>query len=174
MNNTGYIMVDRKDTGCRSLSCIVHHASGRYHASRSENGVTLVEMMIALVVLLLVTLAMMQTALVSIDANMTNVLRDEAVGIAEMRMNEARNLAYTSTTDNLSSDAGTLSGCPTGFPSTGVSVTRNLRNITDFNFCTNRTVTTLSTETKEIDITVGWIWKGNPYTHTISTILRRQ
>ncbi len=47
--------------------------------------------MIALVVLLVVSLALMQTALVSIDANMTNILRDEAVGIAEMRMNEARN-----------------------------------------------------------------------------------
>ncbi len=36
----------------------------------------------------------MQTALVSIDSNMINVLRDEAVSIAEMRMNELRNRPF--------------------------------------------------------------------------------
>ena len=45
-------------------------------AGMTEAGFTLVEVMIALVVLLLVFLALMQTALVSIDSNMKNNLRD--------------------------------------------------------------------------------------------------
>jgi type II secretory pathway pseudopilin PulG len=141
-----------------------------------KKGISLVEVMIALVVLLLVSLALMQTAMVSIDANMKNVLRDEAVGIAEMRMNEARNLPFTSTVDNLISDAGSLAGadCPTGFPATGVLIQRNLRNVTNLDFCTNRTVTLFGTDTKRIDITVGWRWRGENYTHSISTIRKIQ
>src|SRR4030042_2438093 len=138
----------------------------------NKKGLTLVEVMIALVVLLLVSLALMQTALVSIDANMTNVLRDEAVDIAEMRMNEARNLPFTATVDNLTSDIGSLSGadCPTAFSATGVPIQRNLRNIKNFDFCTNRVVTPLGTDTKQVTITVGWRWNGADYTHSITTI----
>lgn len=51
-------------------------------AMPNKEGMTLVEVLIAMVVLLLVSLALMQTALVSIDANMRNVLRDEAVSVA--------------------------------------------------------------------------------------------
>ena len=138
----------------------------------NEKGSTLIEIMIAFVIMLFVMLALMQTAMLSMDANMTNVIRDEAVGIAEMRMNEARNLPFTATVDNLTSDIGSLSGadCPTAFSATGVPIQRNLRNITNFDFCTNRVVTHLGTDTKQVTITVGWRWKGEDYTHSITTI----
>ena len=61
----------------------------------TEVGFTLVEVLISMVVLLLVSLALMQTALVSIDSNMMNILRDEAVGIAEEEMNEARGVSFS-------------------------------------------------------------------------------
>ena len=44
-----------------------------------EKGLTLVEVMIALLVMLLVSLALMETALLSIGSNMRNIIRDEAV-----------------------------------------------------------------------------------------------
>lgn len=144
----------------------------------NKRGLTLVEVLIALVVFLLISLALMQTALVVIDSNMINVLRDEAVNIAEMRMNDARNLGFTETVNNLISDAGALAGanCPAGFSPTGLLVERAFRNIkaSDFDFCTNRAVNDLDTDNKEVTITVGWIWKGQDYTHTIATIVRRQ
>jgi len=114
----------------------------------------------------------MQTALLSIDSNMTNVIRDEAVGIAEGRMNEARNILF----DNLAPDPNAFiagANCPAGFPATGVLIERDLRNIANFDFCTNRTVAPLGMDNRQVNITVGWIWKGNPYTHAISTIVRR-
>ena len=129
----------------------------------NNKGLTLVEVMIALVILLLVFLALMQTALVSINANMTNVLRDEAVNIAEQRMNEARNIPF----DTLANDGP-------------VTVTRNIRNRPNFQYEVLRTVTPVDVNNRQIDIRVRWEWKeqtianGNPYTHTISTILRRQ
>jgi len=117
------------------------------------------------VVLLLVSLAMMQTALVSIDVNMINILRDEAVSIAEMRMNQARNMTF----DLLVSDGAT------------VPITRNIRSKTGgFIYNTMMTVTNLNADNRRITITVRWNWKektmanGNPYTHSISSIVRRQ
>ncbi len=131
---------------------------------KGAEGFTLVEVMIALVVSLLVFLALMQTALVGIDSNMKNVLRDEAVRIAEMKMNEERNKDFNKLR------AGTFSE----------SITRNIRNVQNFSFTVNRTITDLNTDNKQINITVIWEWKentianGNPYTHVINTILRKQ
>ena len=148
---------------------------------RDKKGLTLVEVMIALVIVLLVFLALMQTALVSIDSNMRNILRDEATNIAEQRMNEARDLQFNQTVDNLVSDTVSLSAdgcvsadCPTGFSTTGDCVPRDVRSISGFKFCTNRTVPVLNTDTKQVTITVGWKWKGENYTHSISTIVRKR
>jgi type IV pilus assembly protein PilV len=123
-----------------------------------KKGMTLVEVMIALLVLLVVSLALMQTALVSIDANMTNILRDEAVSIAEMRMNQARNIPF----DTLVSDGA------------DIPIARNVRNIMGFTYTTRMTVNNLNVDNRQIDITVGWAWKDQNYTHNITTILRRQ
>jgi len=127
----------------------------------NKKGLTLVEVMIALVVLLIVSLALMQTALVSIDANMANILRDEAVSIAEMRMNEARNTPF----NNL---VGTLN----------TTILRNFRNA-NFQYTVTRMVTNLNSDNKQVNITVTWEWKentvanGNPLTHSITSIVKR-
>lgn len=141
---------------------------------RNKKGLTLVEVLISLVVLLIVFLALMQTALVAIDSNMRNVLRDEAINIAEMRVEEARNLVFTFSADTLLSDAAPIAGCPTGFPANGILVEREIRNIPSFDFCTNRTVASIDAENKRVNIRVDWSWKGESFTHTISTIIRRQ
>ncbi len=52
--------------------------------------------MIALVILMVVSLALMQTALLGIRENLRNAMRDEAVNIADQRMNELRNTDFNS------------------------------------------------------------------------------
>ncbi len=79
----------------------------------NKKGVTLIEMMIALVILLVVSLALMQTAIIGMNVNLQNALRDEAVSIAEMRMNQLRSLPFDLVT------AGTE------------TVTRNFRGFTE-------------------------------------------
>lgn len=123
----------------------------------NRKGFTLVEVMIALLMLLLISLAMMQTALVSIDANMTNVLRDEAVHVAEQRMTTARNTSF----DALTSDGA------------DVPEDRKVRNAT-ITYNTRLTATTLNTDNKQVRVDVRWAWKGQNYTHTTSTIVRKQ
>ena len=154
-----------------------------------KTGLTLVEVLIALVVVLVVSLALMQTALVSIDSNTRNTLRDEAVNISEMRMNEARDIPFTSLISDASTplsdfDSSCDSGCndcPTGF-STGKCRCRDLKNISDFKFCTNLTCTELGgdgncatsdTDLKMVNILTGWKWKGDSYTHSITTTRKR-
>jgi len=95
---------------------------------------------------------------------MTNILRDEAVSIAEISMNGVRSTPF----DNLV--AGTSILPP---------VSRDFRNIAAFQYAVTRTVTDLNLNNKQVNITVTWEWKertvanGNSYTHSITTILRR-
>lgn len=138
----------------------------------NKRGLSLVEVMIALIIVLLVFLALMQTALVSIESNTVNILRDEAVSIAEMTMNELRNRPF---------DDFNLDGAPDSDPLTfpAETINRSIKNISNFPFNTETIIDTLNADNKQITITVTWEWKdktvanGNPYTHSITTIRRR-
>jgi prepilin-type N-terminal cleavage/methylation domain-containing protein len=135
----------------------------------NKKGVSLVEVMISLVVMLVVFLALMQTALLSINLNMTNTLRDEATKIAETEMNNARSLPF----DDLT--AGTSTS----------TVSRSLRNINNFQYSVSRVVTDIAADymtfvtVKQVVVGVTWEWKdntvanGNAFNHTITTIIKR-
>lgn len=127
----------------------------------NKKGMTLIEVMIALVILLLVSLALMQTVTLGINSNVRNLLRDEAVKVADTRMIELMNTQF---------DDGLLAA-PGCCPAETV-VTREFRNFS-INFTPTRTITDLGGDDKRIDITVAWDWRGNNYTHTISTVVRR-
>lgn len=142
----------------------------------AEKGVTLVEVMIALVVALIVFLALMQTALVGIDANIRNILRDEALGVAAEKMDQARNLSFASL------------GLSPATPSVSV-VRRQVRNLKDpsnptedISFSATSTIRELDGDgnfgtddanNKQVNILVTWQWKGDNYTHSITTIRKR-
>jgi prepilin-type N-terminal cleavage/methylation domain-containing protein len=153
----------------------------------NKKGLSLVEVMIALVIFLFVFFALMQTALVGIDANMINSLRNEAVNIAEMRMNEAKSIPFKRIVrdpNSLSAGGCASADCPTGFSATGVCVPKDVRSISSFKFCTNLTCTEFGgdgdcatddtgADNKQVNITVGWKWKGENYTHSITTVRPR-
>jgi prepilin-type N-terminal cleavage/methylation domain-containing protein len=125
------------------------------HVFRNNGGMTIVEVLMALVIVLIVSLALLQTALLGIDSNMRNVLRDEAVRVAEEDMDTVRNAPFASIANSTS------------------SVTRDLRNA-DIAYTVDRTVNTLNTANKQVNVSVGWTWKGQNYVHNISTIVRAQ
>ena len=82
---------------------------------KTENGFSLVEVMIALVVLLLVFMGLMQSALLGIDSNLRNIFRDEALRIAAERMEEAKSLPFdvvvNDTADAVADDNLALPAC---------------------------------------------------------------
>ena len=130
----------------------------------NKKGMTLIEVMIALVILLIVMLALMQTVTLGIASNVNKLLRDEATKIAEQRIAELRNSPFASLTPTVGTDEP--------------AITREFRNF-DVNFTPRRVITDLGGDDKRLDITITWEWKnrtiasGNPYTYTVSTIARR-
>jgi prepilin-type N-terminal cleavage/methylation domain-containing protein len=153
----------------------------------NDKGVSLVEVMIALVVLLLVFMGLLQAALLGIDHNMRNILRDEGVAMATSRMEQERSMLF----DNLASDTAVIpsgTDCPATFTK-GTPVPINIRSMnvasgTARDFCirvncvemetsADGDCTTDDADTKQITVSVGWRWKGEDYTHTVSSLRRR-
>jgi prepilin-type N-terminal cleavage/methylation domain-containing protein len=131
----------------------------------NDRGLTLIELMVAMVVLLFVSLALMQTALLSIDANMRNVIRDEAVRVADAKMDELRNTAF-----------GNLPAGMNLIPNYNAVSARTLRNL-DMDYVINTTIenldgTDLTASTKKVDVDVYWNWKGEGYSMGVSSIRR--
>ncbi len=132
----------------------------------NKKGLTLVEVMIALVVLLFVSLAMMQTALVSIDSNMKNLIRAEAVAMGEKIINDMRNLTYNSTTTDAALAA-------TSWASVSPSPeTRTVRTAA-ISFTKEKKIINHGTENKEVYVRITWSWKGQSSNAVFGTVLRR-
>jgi len=120
-----------------------------------NSGFTLIETMIALVVALVIFMGLMQTSIIGIDSNMRNILRDEAVQIAEAQIDQAKNAAYPPTAP-------------------AATVQRNFRNITGFTYTITGAVTTLDTCNTRVDVTVQYSWKSQNSSYTSSAIVRNQ
>lgn len=133
----------------------------------NNKGVTLIEMMISLVILLIVSLALMQTASLGMSTNVKNKIRDEAVNIAEMRMNHLRSLPFTDTFTH--ADLAATGGVDV----TEAVVQRDFRNF-HIDFTPKRKIADISTAAKQITITVSWNYRGQTYTHGVTTIVRKQ
>lgn len=130
----------------------------------NKKGVTLIEMMISLLIIMIVFLALMQTTVIGLSTNLQNSLRDEAVGIAEMRMNELKGLRFT----NSSVDANLAAGV-----TAEADVSRNIRGFS-VNYSPTRTIADISFDSKQITIMITWSYKNHNYTHTITSIMRKQ
>lgn len=146
---------------------------------KNKDGVSLVEVMIALAVFLIAFSGIMQAALISIDSNVRNILRDEAISIAAARMEDVRNQLFT----NIVSDTASIpsgANCPGTF-TTGSLLQRNIRDMTN-DFCINLTCqelggdgncATSDTDNKQVSVRVTWKWKGEDYLHSVTTLRRR-
>lgn len=136
-------------------------------ALTNKKGMTLVEVMVAMVISLIIFLALMQTSLIGIDQSMRNSLRDEAGRIAELRMSALKNLPFDNTAlDDTNAVVGT------GTSTVEAVVTRTIRNF-NVTFTPTRIVDTVNTDTKEISVSVAWTWKGQTLTHSVTSVLKR-
>jgi type IV pilus assembly protein PilV len=127
----------------------------------NKKGMTLIEVMIALLILLIVSMALMQTALLGMKENLRNAIRDEAVSVAEQKMNELR-----------SSPTGT--DIPFGtfdYP----PIERKFR-ASSVSFKSQRLVSHIGSDpnTRQINMAVSWLYSGQTYTHSVTTIVRVQ
>jgi type IV pilus assembly protein PilV len=120
----------------------------------NKKGFTLVEALVALSILAILLLGLLSSLIVSYEISTKNVIRDEAVKIAEEYAEKYRNMDLNSIP---ASDTKTE--------------TRQIRNAT-VNFLITTTSTPISAnKLKQVTITVEWNYKGKHYTHTITTIV---
>lgn len=152
------------------------------HVLKDKKGFTLIEILVAMVIILVVLLGIVQAALLSIDSNLRNLLRDEAIRTAEQRANGL--LVDTGGTQyqglkNLPFDDVALQA--TALTCTANDVSRNFRNMTR-NYRVCWTITDIAADIKRVEISVGWNYKGETaplaptnreFQHSITTILRR-
>jgi prepilin-type N-terminal cleavage/methylation domain-containing protein len=119
----------------------------------NKKGVSLVEVMISLVILLIVSMGLLQASLLSIDSNVRNELRDEAVRIASESMAEKR-----SAFDDSNSSS---------------SIERTFRN-QKVTFTSDTVSSILDADSKQVTVTVGWDYHGEHFSHSIISIVRRK
>lgn len=123
--------------------------------ARSGNkGFTLIEVMVALVILMISMMGILEAMVVAMQQDLENYSRDEAVRIAEQKMNEARNEDFATLASQTSTEDRTYKQ-------------RTRR------FTVNRTITALSTNSCSVQLRVGWTIKGKSHAHSITSIISR-
>ena len=131
---------------------------------KNKEGMTLIEVLIAIVITFIVFLGLSGSGIFVLNENIKNSLRDEAVSVAGMEMdNNVRNIPF----DTLAAAAG-----PQGID----NVIRQIRGLT-VNYGVTRTVTVLDLNNLQVSINVTWTRTENnqmkSYSDNIATIVRR-
>lgn len=120
----------------------------------NRNGFTLIEFLVALVILMVGMLGLLQTINVAIDQNLGNVFRDEAVLVVDELMMKKRAKAF----DSIST------GTKFMIYSTHVRGINKKFNITEG-------VVSVTDNSKQISIEASWTKKNNTYNHSATSVV---
>lgn len=118
---------------------------------RNNKGFSLIEVMVAILIILVGLLGLLQAVNVAMEHNLKNQQREEVVRVAEDFMNGMRSQPFDATFVAVT------------------SVTSRLRNRTA-RYTVNRTVGVMPTGSKQYQVDVRWTYKGNTATHSIVTV----
>lgn len=142
----------------------------------NKRGSSLIELLIAMTILAIVAAALMKSSILVLQKNVQNEIRDEAVRIAEQRMNEIRSgpggwpvpTSVVTDYDGINLMAGNIA-----LP----AVSRIIRN-GQVAYTVNKNVVDLdgvhpNVNTKQVTVTVGWLLRGQQYNHAVMSIARR-
>jgi len=120
---------------------------------RNKRGFTLIEVLIAFVILIIGLLGLLTTVNVAMVHNLKNATRDEVTRIASSTMQEMRSQPF----DSVVSDTA------------ATPVTSRLRSMTK-QYQVRRTVTNLDTRSRQYQVDVTWTHKDESFTHSITSI----
>lgn len=126
----------------------------------NDKGFTLIEFLVAIVILMVGLLGMLQGINLAMDKSMDNVFRNEALTVADDLMMAKRNKSFVSLSTTVASPAwATLP--------TGPRYTRGVYK----NYSAQQIVNSTTPQTKEVIINVSWNYKKQRKTHSISSFV---
>ena len=131
---------------------------------KNNGGMTLIEVLVALAIVFIVFLGMSSGGLVVLDQNIKNAQRDEAVGVAEMEMEQVRMIPFAT----IANDNHIVNRQIRGL-SVGYTVARTVANPDG---------ATPATDPNNRRVTINVTWdrivnnQTKTYSHTVITIVR--
>jgi type II secretory pathway pseudopilin PulG len=125
---------------------------------RDNRGMSLIELMISMVLMMAVAIALMQSSLIAMNTNVMNEMRNEGVSVAEQQMNIVRNTPFAS-----------LSTLPTS-----TTVYRNIRAKINTPFAVSLAQGVINANSTQVTVTVNWSYQNRPFSTSMSTVMRNQ
>ncbi len=133
----------------------------------NRSGFTLIEVMIAFVIILIVMLGLLNLTGQVVTVSVKNTVRDEAIKVAEEVMAQVKALPY----DDISTMTYNQLRKKIDPNSSASNITRNFRNFY-MTYTPEISVITYS-NAKVINVTVTWSYRWDNYSHVISSLVRR-
>lgn len=135
----------------------------------TKKGFTLIEVLVAVVILSVGLLGLMQTVVYAINHNMTTQLRQEAVLVADEAMATEKAKPFSEiTAPAFDSSISTYSALPS-IKSTA-TINRIVNGVSRA-YTVDTIKRTPTEQSKSIEVAVTWTYKNQNYTHTISSIV---
>jgi type IV pilus assembly protein PilV len=125
--------------------------------SGNQSGFTLIEFCVAVLIMMVGLLGLLQAVNTATEHNLTNILRNEAISVADSQMVQAK--ASVVDTTSFAALANITTQMSTKIRSGSKS------------YAVTRTVTSASTNSKEVLVTVSWQHKGKTFRHMISSLV---
>ncbi|MFA5073969.1 MAG: type II secretion system protein [Nitrospirota bacterium] len=147
----------------------------------NKHGVSLVEVLFSLVIISLVGVALLQTSVVSMRANVRDALRNEAINIAAERAAELQSLFFSESSlawdPRLNATAALvpdLDPIPPGLPNNHI-IRRRIGNVL-VDFTRRRNITDIPAgvpSLKQITIQVEWFSSGQLFNYSTTSLYKR-
>jgi type IV pilus assembly protein PilV len=125
-------------------------------ATQNNEGFSLIEFLVALVILSVGLLGLLQTVNCSIDHNMTTQLRQEAVRLADERLTVEKSRVFDAISTNVRNE------------NVRVEVMAGFKN-----YSVAKQTTSITNNTRTVQVDVTWRYKGKSYGHSVSSLVSK-